>query len=66
MWNHIINIHSSELLCIKIKEFRITKYTIAHPWRNGHFTGISACGVWEEMVGVQVSKRELYTYIHLD
>ena len=25
MWDHIINIHPSELLSIKIKEFRINK-----------------------------------------
>ena len=22
-------------------------YTITHPWRNGHYTSISACRVWE-------------------
>ena len=27
---------------------------------------LSACGVWEARVGVQVSKRELHTHIYLD
>ena len=26
MWDHIINIHSSELLCTKTKEFRINEH----------------------------------------
>ena len=26
MWDHIINIHSSKLLCIKIKNSRINEY----------------------------------------
>ena len=43
-----------------------TKITTAYPWCDGHFTSISACGVWGTRVGVQVSKRELHTHIHLD
>ena len=27
---------------------------------------ISACGVWRAKVGIQVSRREFYTHIHLD
>ena len=27
---------------------------------------LSACGVWEARVRVQISKRELHTHIHLD
>ena len=26
MWDHIINLHSSELLCTKTKEFRINEH----------------------------------------
>ena len=26
MWDHIINIHSNELLCTKTKEFRINEH----------------------------------------
>ena len=28
--------------------------------------GISACGMWRARAGVQVSRRELHTHIHLD
>ena len=46
MWDHIINIHPSELLSIKIKEFRINKlqkkkkkcFTIIIIIINGQFT----------------------------
>ena len=41
-------------------------YTIAYPWCDGHFTSISACGMWEVRAGVQVFRRELHTNIHLD
>ena len=41
-------------------------FIIAYPWCDGHFTSISACGVWRARAGVQVSRRELYTHIHLD
>ena len=40
--------------------------TTAHPWCGGHLTNINACGVLGVRVGVQVSKKELYTHIHLD
>ena len=40
--------------------------TPAHPWCDGHSTDISACGVWGVRAGVQVSKRELHTHIHLN
>ena len=41
-------------------------FTTAYPWCDGHFTSINACGVWGARAGVQVSRRELYTHIHLD
>ena len=37
-----------------------------HPWCGDHSININACGVWEERVGVQVSKREFHTHIHLN
>ena len=40
--------------------------TTAHPWCDGHSTSISACGVWGVRAGVQVTRRELHTYIHLN
>ena len=33
---------------------------------GSYSTSISACGVSESRAGVQVSKREFYTHIHLD
>ena len=36
MWNYIINIHLSELLCIKTKEFRINKHKFKK--KNEQFT----------------------------
>ena len=38
----------------------------AHPWRDGHFTSISVCGVWRARFGVHVFRRELHTHINLD
>ena len=40
--------------------------TTAHPWYGGHSISISACGVWGARDGVQVSRRELHTHIHLN
>ena len=40
--------------------------TTAYPWCDDHSTSISVSKVWEAKIGVQVSKRELNTYIHLD
>ena len=40
--------------------------TTAHPWCDGHSKSISACGVWGAKAGVQVSRGELHTHIHLD
>ena len=37
-----------------------------HPWCSGHSISINICEVWSVRAGVQVSKRELYTHIHLD
>ena len=37
MWDHIINIHSSELLCIKIKNSRINEYKNILKIDNLHF-----------------------------
>ena len=44
------------------------KFTIfaAHPWCDGHSTSISTCEVWGARAGVQVSKREFHTHIHLN
>ena len=44
----------------------IPTFIIAHPWCDGHFTSINACEVWGARVGIQVSKREFHTHIHLD
>ena len=38
----------------------------AHSCCDGYFTSISACGVSEARVEVQVFRKELYTHIHLD
>ena len=40
--------------------------TTAYPLCDDHSTSISVSKVWEAKIGVQVSKRELHTYIHLD
>ena len=40
--------------------------TIAHPWCDGHFTSINACGMWGIKAEIQVSMKELQTHIHLD
>ena len=40
--------------------------TTAHLWCDGHSTSISACGVCEARVTVQVFRRELHIHIHLD
>ena len=37
MWYHIINIHSSELLCTKIKESRINEHKNIFKIDNLHF-----------------------------
>ena len=37
MWDHIINIHSSELLCKKTKESRINKHKNILKIDNLHF-----------------------------
>ena len=50
--------------CIMVNfDFKDNICITAHSWCGGHFTNISACRV---KIGVQVSKRELYTHIHLD
>ena len=40
--------------------------TTAHLWCDGHSTSISACGVCEARVTVQVFRRELHIHIYLD
>ena len=37
MWDYVINIHSSELLCTKIKESRINKHENISKMNNLHF-----------------------------
>ena len=37
MWDHIINIHSSELLCTKTKEFRNNEHKNILKMDNLHF-----------------------------
>ena len=37
MWDHIINIHSSELLCTKTEEFRINEHKNILKIDNLHF-----------------------------
>ena len=41
-------------------------WTTMHFWRDNHSTSINACEVWRAIVGIQVSKREFHTHIHLD
>ena len=40
--------------------------TTAYSWCNGHSTSITACGVWWARVRVQVSRKDLHVYKHLD
>ena len=37
MWDYVINIHSSKLLCTKIKESRINKHKNISKINNLHF-----------------------------
>ena len=41
-------------------------WTTTHPWCGSHSTSISVVGVWGTRAGVQVSRGELHTHIHLD
>ena len=43
-----------------------SKINIAHFWCDGHSSSISICGVWGVKAEIQVTRRRLYTYIHLD
>ena len=38
MWDYIINIHQSELLRTKTKEFKINEYNFFFNFKNGQFT----------------------------
>ena len=38
MWDYIINIHQSELLRTKTKEFNINKHNFLLNFKNGQFT----------------------------
>ena len=40
--------------------------TTTHLWYGDHSISISVCGVWEVRAGVQIFRRKLHTYIHLD
>ena len=51
---------------IKYLSIHLRNTLTAHPWCSGHSTSINTCGVWGARVGVQVSRRELHTNIHLD
>ena len=42
------------------------EYNYRASWCGSHSTSINACGVWEIRAGVQVSRREFHTHIHLD
>ena len=37
-----------------------------HLWCGGHTTNINAYGVWGVSAGVQVSKKDIHTHIHLN
>ena len=37
-----------------------------YPWCSNYFININACGVLGARFGVQVFRREIHTYIHLD
>ena len=50
----------------KHTQYCIKSLTTAHPWCDGYSTSISVCGVWGAKAGVQISRRELHTHIHLD
>ena len=40
--------------------------TIAYLWCGSYSTSINTYGMWMTRAGVQVSKSEFYTQIHLD
>ena len=46
--------------------FKTQCFNTTHPWYNGHSISISAYEVWGVRAEIQVYKRELYTYIHLN
>ena len=53
---HIINIHSSELLCIKIKEFRIKQNKNIEKINNLHFL--------PNNILLKLFKEFIYIYIY--
>ena len=48
---------------IIIYRFKNGEEITAYCWCDGYSISISVCGVWGVKTSVQVSKRELYTYI---
>ena len=49
-----------------MKHKRFLNYISAHSWCDSRSTSISVCRIWGIRAGVQVSRREFYTYIHVD
>ena len=57
----------STCICFSKTVFQLSPKAITeYSWCDGHSTSISACEVWRVITGVQVSRRKLYTHIHLD
>ena len=49
-----------------VKHKRFLNYITTYSWCDSHSTSISACRIWGINVGVQVSRKEFHTYIHVD
>ena len=49
-----------------VKHKRFLNYITAYSWCDSHFTSISVCRIWGIRAGVQVSRKEFHTYIHVD
>ena len=60
MWDYIINIYSSELLCTKTKESRINKHKNISKMNNLHFLPNNILtGLFKEL------KKKKYIYIYI-
>ena len=65
-WDELPILSLIKIKCKYCKQYIDKIVTTAYSWCDGHSTSIGACGVWGVRAGVQVSKRELHTHIHLD
>ena len=57
MWDYVINIHSSKLLCTKIKESRINKHKNISKINNLHFV--------PNNIFTRFFKKLIYIYIYI-